>query len=78
MIAPLLVVAVLLVPVAGLFAAADAALNSVSRAPVESLVREGKDLTVVTYGAVVPRASWPGTALREGASIDVVTAVQGG
>jgi CBS domain containing-hemolysin-like protein len=42
MIAPLLVVAVLLVPVAGLFAAADAALNSVSRAHVESLVREGK------------------------------------
>ena len=41
MIAPLLVVAVLLVPVAGLFAAADAALNSVSRAHVESLVREG-------------------------------------
>ena len=31
----------LLVPVAGLFAAADAALNSVSRAHVESLVREG-------------------------------------
>ena len=41
MIAPLLVVAILLVPVAGLFAAADAALNSVSRAHVESLVREG-------------------------------------
>jgi len=42
MIAPLLVVAVLLVPVAGVFAAADAALNSVSRAHVDSLVREGK------------------------------------
>jgi CBS domain containing-hemolysin-like protein len=42
MIASLLVVAVLLVPVAGLFAAADAALNSVSRAHVDSLVREGK------------------------------------
>jgi CBS domain containing-hemolysin-like protein len=42
MIVPLLVVAVLLVPVAGLFAAADAALNSVSRAHVDSLVREGK------------------------------------
>ena len=41
MIAPLLVVAVLLVPVAGVFAAADAALNSVSRAHVDSLVREG-------------------------------------
>jgi CBS domain containing-hemolysin-like protein len=42
MIAPLLIVAILLVPVAGLFAAADAALNSVSRAHVESLVREGR------------------------------------
>ena len=42
MTAPLLIVAILLVPVAGLFAAADAALNSVSRAHVESLVREGR------------------------------------
>ncbi len=42
MVVPLLVVAVLLVPVAGLFTAADAALNSVSRAHVDSLVREGK------------------------------------
>ena len=42
MIAPLLIVAILLVPVAGLFAAADAALNSVSRAHVDSLAREGK------------------------------------
>jgi CBS domain containing-hemolysin-like protein len=39
---PLVVVAVLLVPLAGLFAAADAALNSVSRARVESLVRAGR------------------------------------
>jgi CBS domain containing-hemolysin-like protein len=38
----LIVVAALLVPLAGLFAAADAALNSVSRARVESLVREGR------------------------------------
>lgn len=38
----LVVVAVLLVPLAGLFAAADAALNSVSRARVESLVRTGR------------------------------------
>jgi CBS domain containing-hemolysin-like protein len=42
MITSLLVVAVLLVPVAGVFAAADAALNSVSRAHVDSLAREGK------------------------------------
>jgi CBS domain containing-hemolysin-like protein len=38
----LIVIAVLLVPLAGLFAAADAALNSVSRARVETLVREGR------------------------------------
>jgi CBS domain containing-hemolysin-like protein len=38
----LIVVAALLVPLAGLFAAADAALNSVSRARVETLVREGR------------------------------------
>ncbi|MBL8926204.1 MAG: HlyC/CorC family transporter [Pseudonocardia sp.] len=40
--AALIVIAALLVPLAGLFAAADAALNSVSRARVESLVREGR------------------------------------
>jgi CBS domain containing-hemolysin-like protein len=38
----LIVIAVLLVPLAGLFAAADAALNSVSRARVDALVREGR------------------------------------
>ena len=40
--AALIVIAALLVPLAGLFAAADAALNSVSRARVETLVREGR------------------------------------
>ena len=40
--AALIVIAALLVPLAGLFAAADAALNSVSRARVEALVREGR------------------------------------
>jgi CBS domain containing-hemolysin-like protein len=38
----LIVVAALLIPLAGLFAAADAALNSVSRARVDTLVREGR------------------------------------
>jgi CBS domain containing-hemolysin-like protein len=41
-ITPLIVIAVLLVPLAGVFAAADAALSSVSRARVESLVRAGR------------------------------------
>jgi CBS domain containing-hemolysin-like protein len=40
--AALIVIAALLVPLAGLFAAADAALNSVSRARVDTLVREGR------------------------------------
>ncbi len=39
---PLIIFAVLLVPLAGLFAAADAALNSVSRARVDALVRAGR------------------------------------
>ncbi|WP_214401738.1 hemolysin family protein [Pseudonocardia lacus] len=38
----LIVIAVLLVPLAGVFAAADAALNTVSRARVEALVRAGR------------------------------------
>ncbi|MGH3718186.1 MAG: sulfur carrier protein ThiS [Pseudonocardiaceae bacterium] len=35
-------------------------------------------VAVALDGAVVPRASWPGTALREGAAVEVLTAVQGG
>ncbi|MHA6795759.1 hemolysin family protein [Pseudonocardia bannensis] len=38
----MIVIAVLLIPLAGVFAAADAALNSVSRARVEALVRLGR------------------------------------
>jgi sulfur carrier protein len=37
-----------------------------------------RGVAVAMNGAVVPRASWAGTALPEGARIDVVTAVQGG
>lgn len=35
-------------------------------------------VAVALDGAVVPRASWPGTSLRPGARIDVLTAVPGG
>ncbi|WP_232662941.1 hemolysin family protein [Pseudonocardia sp. TRM90224] len=38
----LIVIAIVLIPLAGLFAAADAALNSVSRARVDALVRAGR------------------------------------
>ncbi|MBV9161719.1 MAG: sulfur carrier protein ThiS [Pseudonocardiales bacterium] len=35
-------------------------------------------VAVALDGAVVPRASWTGTVLRDGASVEVLTAVQGG
>ena len=35
-------------------------------------------VAVALDGVVVPRASWPGTALRDGASVEVLTAAQGG
>lgn len=35
-------------------------------------------VAVALDGAVIPRVAWPSTALQEGASVDVVTAVQGG
>ncbi|HEY6424169.1 MAG TPA: sulfur carrier protein ThiS [Pseudonocardiaceae bacterium] len=35
-------------------------------------------VAVALDGAVVPRVSWPGTPLRDGAWIEVLTAVQGG
>jgi sulfur carrier protein len=35
-------------------------------------------VAVALDGAVVSRASWPVTIVRDGAEIDVVTAVQGG
>jgi sulfur carrier protein len=37
-----------------------------------------RGVAVALDGAVVPRARWAGTALAAGASVDVVTAVQGG
>jgi sulfur carrier protein len=39
---------------------------------------EGRGVAVAVEGEVVPRTSWPSTELREGASIEVVVAVQGG
>ncbi|GAA0511092.1 thiamine biosynthesis protein ThiS [Saccharopolyspora subtropica] len=37
-----------------------------------------RGVAVALDGAVVPRASWPGTELRPDAAIEVLTAVQGG
>lgn len=35
-------------------------------------------VAVAVDGAVVPRARWPRTTLRPGATVEVLTAVQGG
>lgn len=45
---------------------------------LERLAAPPRGVAVALDGAVVPRASWPGTALRAGAVIEVLTAVQGG
>ncbi|MEV4645320.1 sulfur carrier protein ThiS [Saccharopolyspora sp. NPDC049426] len=37
-----------------------------------------RGVAVALDGAVVPRASWPATALHADATIEVLTAVQGG
>jgi sulfur carrier protein len=37
-----------------------------------------KGVAVAVDGEVVPRARWAGTALRDGARVEVLTAVQGG
>jgi sulfur carrier protein len=46
------------------------------------LVREISDrdtgIAVAVNSEVVPRGSWPGTAVQPGDRVDVVTAVQGG
>ena len=45
---------------------------------LEQLDAPSSGVAVAVDGVVVPRASWPVLALHEGASIEVVTAVQGG
>ena len=38
----------------------------------------GRGIAVAVGGEVVPRGEWPGRPLREGESVEVVHAVQGG
>jgi sulfur carrier protein len=45
---------------------------------LERLAAPSSGVAVALEGAVVPRASWPSTVLYPGASIEVLTAVQGG
>jgi len=37
-----------------------------------------RGVAVALDGAMVPRPSWPATALADGAGVEVLTAVQGG
>jgi len=37
-----------------------------------------RGVAVAIEGEVVPRGQWEGTELREGASVEVVSAIQGG
>ena len=39
---------------------------------------EGRGLAVAVDGEVVPRGAWDHTALRAGARVEIVAAVQGG
>ncbi|MDQ6744487.1 MAG: sulfur carrier protein ThiS [Actinomycetota bacterium] len=41
-------------------------------------VPEGRGVAVAVSGEVVPRTAWPHTELRDGAAIEVLSAVQGG
>ncbi len=41
-------------------------------------VPEGRGLAVALGGEVVPRSAWADTMLPEGATVEVLTAVQGG
>ncbi|MDI2030686.1 sulfur carrier protein ThiS [Saccharopolyspora sp. TS4A08] len=54
--------------------AADATLASV----LDDFGVPERGVAVALDGAVVPRASWQGTAVHADASIEVLTAVQGG
>ena len=42
------------------------------------LLASGRGIAVALDGAVVPRGAWSSTPLREGATLEVLTAVQGG
>jgi sulfur carrier protein len=39
---------------------------------------EGRGVAVAVEGEVVPRGKWPTTELQDGATVEVVVAVQGG
>lgn len=48
------------------------------RSLVDALDLGRRDVAVAVDGRVVARTAWNGTDLRDGATVEVVTAVQGG
>ncbi|MEU9183553.1 sulfur carrier protein ThiS [Streptomyces sp. NPDC048484] len=54
--------------------AADTALDTL----VTALCAAPSGVAAALNETVVPRAQWPGTLLREGDRVEVLTAVQGG
>ena len=45
---------------------------------LERLGAPSSGVAVAVDGAVLPRGSWPTAGLRDGATVEVLTAVQGG
>ncbi len=45
---------------------------------VTEVAPQGRGVAVAVNGEVVPRAGWAGTPLRDGDSVEVLTAAQGG
>ena len=45
---------------------------------IESVTGSARGSAAVVDGEVVPRSSWSETALRDGQSVELITAVQGG
>ncbi|MFC0526449.1 sulfur carrier protein ThiS [Phytohabitans kaempferiae] len=45
---------------------------------VRAVTTVARGVAVAVNGEVVPRAGWPGAALREGDQVEVLTAAQGG
>jgi len=52
--------------------------NTVLSDVLDRLGAPSRGVAVAVDGAVVPRSSWPSTALQDGATVEVFTAVQGG
>jgi sulfur carrier protein len=45
---------------------------------VRAVTSVARGVAVAVNGEVVPRAGWPGAALRDGDEVEVLTAAQGG